>query len=63
MVAQEIGYERERALKVRQQHMMAKESRQISELSWFGGIKATARFLTDAVRMGISQRRMTDAHS
>jgi hypothetical protein len=65
MVAQEIAFERERALKARQQHLLAKavDSGQISELSWFGGIKATARFLTDAVRLGISQRRITEAHS
>ena len=64
-LAQEIGFERERQMKIRQHRELAKAnaSGQISELSWFGGIKATARFLTDAAREGLAQRRMTEAHS
>lgn len=65
MLAQEIGYERERQMMVRHHRQLAKEqvAGQISEVTWFGGIKATARFLTDAVQEAISQRRMTEARS
>ena len=65
MIAQELGYERERQLKIRQQRALAKEQLggQISELSWFGGIKATAQFLVDAARAGYDQRRMSEARS
>ncbi len=64
-IAQEMGFERERLMKVRQHRELAKANAtgQISELSWFGGIKATGRFLADAARAGIAQRRMTEAHS
>ena len=63
MIAQEIGFERERQIKIRQHRALAKAqaSGQISELTWFGGIKATARFLADAAREGFAQRRMTEA--
>ncbi|MEZ4505223.1 MAG: hypothetical protein R2848_04960 [Thermomicrobiales bacterium] len=63
MVAREIGLERERKMMLHHHRMMAREQAtgQISELSWFGGIKATARFLSDAVRAGFAQRRMTEA--
>ena len=63
LVAQELAYERERRMKIRQQHELAKANvaGQISKPTWFGGIKATARFLSDAAREGISQRRMTEA--
>lgn len=65
MLAQEIAFERERKLKLRQQHAIAKEHRggQFSELSWFGGIKATARFLADSAREGFSQRRVAATQS
>jgi hypothetical protein len=65
MIAQVMEFERDRQLKIRQQHALAKarENGQISELSWFGGIKATASFLIDAARAGFSQRRMTEARS
>lgn len=63
MLAQELGIERERQLMIRHHRNLAKAqaSGQISELSWFGGIKATARFLSDAAREGFAQRRMTEA--
>ncbi len=62
-IAQEMGLERERQMTIRRHRAMAKEhaSGQISKPSWFGGIKATARFLSDAAREGISQARMTEA--
>ncbi len=62
MVAQELGFERERQMKIRHHRNMAKAqaSGQISKPTWFGGIKATARFLSDAARAGIAQRRMTE---
>lgn len=65
MVAREITLERERQMLVRHQHALLKAERsgQISELTWFGGIKATAHFLTDAAREALAQRRMTEAHS
>ncbi len=63
-LAQEISFERERNMKVRQHRELAKvhASGQITELSWFGGIKATAQFLVDAARAGFDQR-MTEARS
>jgi len=49
-------------MKIRHHRNMAKAqaSGQISKPTWFGGIKATARFLSDAARAGIAQRRMTE---
>lgn len=65
MVAREIGLERERQMVIRHHRAMARqqEAGQISKPSWFGGIKATARFLSDAARAGLAQRRMTEASS
>ncbi len=64
-IAREIGLEHERQMMIRHHRSLAKAERsgQISELTWFGGIKATARFLLDAAREGISQRRLTEARS
>ena len=44
LVAQELAYERERRMKIRQHHELAKANvaGQISKPTWFGGIKATA---------------------
>lgn len=63
MVAREIGLERERKMALHHQRMLAREQAvgQFSELSWFGGIKATARFLMDSARAGFAQRRMSEA--
>jgi hypothetical protein len=65
MVAREISYERERQMMIRHHHNLAKaqSAGQISQPTWFGGIKATAQFLSDAAREAIAQRRMTEARS
>ena len=54
MIAQEIGFERERQIMIRHHREMAKQqgSGQISDPTWFEGMKATARFLADAARAG-----------
>lgn len=64
VLAKEMEFERERKMKIRQQLSLAKAQSpgNISELSWFGGIKATARFLSDAAREVLSQRRLTESH-
>lgn len=65
LVSRELMYERERQAQRRQMIQEAKASRsgEIGELSWFGGIKATARFLNDAARAAVAHRRMTEARS
>ncbi len=64
VLAQELGLERERHMMIRHHRSIA-EARspgQVSKLSWFGGIKATARFLSEAAREDLSRRRLTEAH-
>jgi hypothetical protein len=65
MVSEQALRERDRIMLQRQQLKEAKAAKagQISEVTWFGGIKATARFLTDSAREAVSQRRMTEAQS
>lgn len=62
-IAREEAYLRDRKIEQQRQirAAMANDPAQISEVSWFGGIKATARFLSDSVQEAISQRRMTEA--
>ena len=33
-----------------------------TKVSWFEGLKATARFLTDSAQAAIDQRRMTEVN-
>jgi hypothetical protein len=65
LISEQMAFERDRKAQHRQQLKEAKAARygQISEVTWFGGIKATARFLTDAAREAVVQRRMTEVRS
>lgn len=65
LVAEELMRERERNAQHRSriQEAQAVRTRQISQVTWFGGIKATARFLSDSAREAFAQRRMTEARS
>ncbi len=64
-LAREIGFERERQMEIRHRRSLApaRSPGQVIKLSWFGGIKATARFLLAAAREDLPQRRLTEAHS
>jgi hypothetical protein len=63
VIAWEIAYERDRNIERRNQIRAAKASnpQTIGKVTWFGGIKATARFLGDSMQAAIAQRRMTEA--
>lgn len=62
-LARELAYERDRKLERQMQIRLAREhhSTQIGKVTWFGGIKATAQFLVDALHEAAAQRRMTEA--
>lgn len=61
MVSAMLMRERERQALHRMRIKEAKAARagQIGNVTWFGGIKATARFLSDAAHEALAQRRMT----
>lgn len=63
MVAQGLEFERDRNAERRRQvrEAMATDPARIGKLSWFEGLKATARFLGDSAQAAIAQRRMTEA--
>ena len=56
---QEIQLEHQRRLR----EAAASDPARIGKVTWFGGLKATARFLSDALHDLIEQRRMTEASS
>ncbi|MCA9861208.1 MAG: hypothetical protein KC438_15885 [Thermomicrobiales bacterium] len=64
LVAHELHLERERQMRYRH-HLAEARLRQaegFDEPTWFDGIKATARFLSDAARAAVAQRRMIEAN-
>lgn len=63
LVSEHTMRERERAYARQQMLREAKAARtpQITEVTWLGGIKATAEFLRDAAREAFQQRRMSGA--
>jgi hypothetical protein len=63
MVARELADERDRKIERRNQvrTALATDPARIGKVSWFGGIKATARFLADSMQEAFAQRRMTEA--
>ncbi|HET9660225.1 MAG TPA: hypothetical protein VFP05_07830 [Thermomicrobiales bacterium] len=63
VVAREQAYERDRKIERRRQiqEAMATDPARIGKVTWFEGVKATARFLSDSVQEAIAQRRMTEA--
>lgn len=63
MVARELAEERDRKIERRNQirTALATDPARIGKVSWFDGVKATARFLTDSMQEAIAQRRMTEA--
>ncbi len=63
MVARELADERDRRLERRNQirEALASDPARIDKVSWFDGLKATARFLSDSMQEAIAQRRMTEA--
>lgn len=65
VLARELEFERNRKIERRNQIREAMENNpaNFQKVSWFGGIKATARFLGDSVQAAVAQRRMTEAHS
>jgi hypothetical protein len=65
MVARELADERDRNLERRIQvrQAMATDPARIGKVTWFEGVKATARFLGDSAQAAIAQRRMTEACS
>lgn len=64
MVERALAPERDRALQRRNQLREAKAATRAAhgDVTWAGGIAATARFLWDAMREAIHSRRMTEAH-
>lgn len=63
MVARELADERDRKIERRNQvrAALATDPARIGKVTWFEGVKATARFLTDSLQEAIAQRRMTEA--
>ncbi len=64
MVERALAPERDRVLQRRNQLRAARAATRAAhgDLTWAGGIAATARFLWNALREAMHSRRMTEAH-